>query len=296
MTDAAPTLPQSREDRLDALVNGLTHLVSPPEIHLRLEQVLESEYGSWTDVADVIAQDPQLSAKLLKLANSAFHGRRRVDTLSAAAALLGTRALYDLALGVSALGVFQKLPAGVISASDIWRHSLYTALVAKHLARFCNVLHPERLFVAGLLHEVGLMVLGLQTPEALRVALSESSHSVAGLMRAERAILGFDHAEVGARLLERWKLPGTTVNAIRWHIRPEGASPSSLDAAIIHLADAIAETREEGALFGNQSDLGMASKRAWELTGLQPHIAEELPDGLSVEFRAASQILTGNRL
>lgn len=280
---------------LEALVTGVLHLVSPPEIHFQLEEAIESPYGSWERVSDIISQDPNLSARLLQLANSAFHGQRQIDTLSRAASLVGTRALYDLAVGVAALGVFQRLPPGVIDASSLWRHSLYSALLARDLARRCHVLHPERLFVAGLLHEVGALVLGLRLPEPMREAVQAARGSEEALAREEAARLGYDHAEVGARLLERWHLPRTTTEAIRHHHHPAEAERLTLEIAIVHLADALANEAQTGWLSAGEPSPVTAHPAAWAITGLAPEVAEDLHPELQPEFDAAIEVLRRER-
>lgn len=295
--NVSETSTQRRPARnLDELVNSVSYLVSPPEIHIRLEQVLESPHAGWQDMADVVSQDPNLSARLLKLANSAFHGHRDIATLSRAVALLGTRVLYDLAVGVAALGVFQKVPAELVDVSVFWRHSLYSAIIAKLLARRCNVLHPERLFVAGLLHDVGCLVLYMAYPEEMREALLVAKGDEDIMARKENELLGFDHAEVGARLLELWRLPEPTTQAIHYHHVPAQAPELTLEIAIVHLASILANRADEGSFSGEGSFATSPDPAALTLTGLSDDEAEELWSSVDAEFNHAVDVLQSDSL
>lgn len=279
---------------LDDLVADISHLVSPPEIHWQLEEAIESPYSSWERVADIISQDPNLSAQLLKLANSAFHAQRHVDTLSRAVALLGTRVLYDLAIGVSAMGVFQRLPAELLDVSAFWRHSLATGMVAKTLAQHANVLHPERLFVAGLLHEVGILALCMRFPHRMSEALTPARHDEDLLAPRERELFGYDHAEVGARLLELWHLPISTTDSVRHHHRPWLAKGPSLEPALVHLADKIANARAETSLTGvlaADAEAAPADPAIWAMAGLEAGCVEALSPTLETEFERAAELM-----
>lgn len=296
MSKTSPQRPERRVRDIDQLVSSVSYLVSPPEIHFRLEEVLESPHAGWQDMADVVSQDPNLSARLLKLANSAFHGRRNIETLSRAVALLGTRVLYDLAVGVAALGVFQKIPVGLVDVSVFWRHSLYTAIIAKLLARRCNVLHPERLFVAGLLHDVGCLVLYMTHPEEMREALLIAKGDEELIARKEQELLGFDHAEVGARLLQVWKLPESTTEAIRHHHNPAAAPDLTLDIAIVHLASVLANRVDEGSFSGEAGFAAPLDPATLALTGLSEDVADTLWANVDAEFNQAVDVLRSDSL
>jgi putative nucleotidyltransferase with HDIG domain len=276
---------------LDALLGDVYSLVSPPEVYFRLESMIDSPNAKWHDLADVIAQDPNMSARLLRLANSAFHGKRNIDTLSRAVALIGTRALYDLAVGVAALSVFQKVPAELLNVSVFWRHSLCTGIIAKLLARQCNVLHPERLFVAGLLHDVGSLVIAMRRPDQAREALLVAQGDEDLVAVKERELLGFDHAEVGARLMELWQLPEGTTQAIRYHHRLAEAEEPTLEVALVHIANGLANRMEEGAFSLEGSLAAHIDPAAWGLSGLSEDIAESVWADVYGELSHAVDVL-----
>jgi putative nucleotidyltransferase with HDIG domain len=224
-------------------------LVSLPEVFMRIREVLSDPASTVEEAAAVISKDPSLTAKLLKLVNSAFYARTLrvsgglppgpVDTLSRAVMLLGLNQLSTLAMGVSVMPLFKDIPAGCIDMRQFWRHSIGVGLIAKLLAvRLCDP-SPERFFVAGLLHDIGRLVLYKQTPAAAGATLSAAAASGRHLVEVERELLGFDHAELGGMLLRKWRFPESLEQSVWRHHAPSTAE-APLEAAIVCVADMIA--------------------------------------------------------
>ena len=190
-------------------------LVSPPEIYTRLQELLADPDWTPEEVAHVIEHDPGLSGRLLKLVNSPLYGlTTRVISIPHAISLVGIRDLRDLVLGTSVMKSFRDLPEDLFSVSAFWHTSLRNAVMARSLAQH----HPapeklEAVFVAGLLADVGQLVLFRVLPEPSRKALLQAGREAEGLLAAERQIIGCDHAEVGARLMQEWGLP-----EVLWHV------------------------------------------------------------------------------
>ncbi len=276
---------------LDELVAGVSRLVSPPEIVFSLHEAIASPHASWQSLADVVCRDPNLSASLLKMANSAGRGGCRVDTLSRAASLIGMQGLYDLALGLSAMNGFQSLSSGLVNVSVFWRHSLYTAIIAKHLARCANVLHPERLFVAGLLHDVGALVLDQAFPQTMREMLQVSDGDEDVLARLEHEWLGYCHAQVGARLLTQWLIPEATCRAIEYHHQPVQAEPLDIEIAILHMADWLANRSARGSYSQHGCYNALADPVVWGVAGLNEDVVEGLWPQIDAEFEATAKVL-----
>jgi HD-like signal output (HDOD) protein len=225
-------------------------LVSPPEVCIRMLDLVESPKSTAHEIGEVIASDPNLSARLLKLVNSSFYNYSgRIDTLSRAIAIVGMRELYSLAVSVSAIRAFSKIPMEIINMDTFWRHCLFCGIIARNLGKRCGVLHPERLFVAGLLHDIGVLVAFAKAPDKARDLLLISQGDEQALAYAEQQEYGFNHAELGGMLASLWNLPDTLVEAISCHHNPLEAVCSKQQAAIIKIADMLADRSDLGALF-----------------------------------------------
>ncbi|MCG5502069.1 HDOD domain-containing protein [Ectothiorhodospira lacustris] len=277
---------------LDDLLKDVSELVSPPEIIIRLRSALDAPGSSASSLAAIVAQDPNLSAQILRLANSAMYGLpQRVETVTRAIAVIGTRALYHLALAVTATHSFSRLPCELVNMAVFWRHSVFTALIAHDLAQRCNVLHPERLFVAGLLHDVGSLVLYGRHPDLLRETMLIARGHEPLLAGHEREILGFDHADVGAGLLSRWGLPETLQTAIRLHHQPDRALQAGLEATLIHLADTLSNRTEQGCFseYGPREEV--IPDAIWERLGLDRQDGEECCNDVGWRFMETLSVI-----
>jgi HD-like signal output (HDOD) protein len=235
---AAETLEPLDMDRLAA---GDLALGAKPEVLSLLAQAMENPSASALEVADIIQNDPGLTAKLLKMVNSALYGfPQRIDTISRAVTVIGVQQLSALALGVTVMDMFKDIPGNLLDVGRFWRHCLACACGSRVLASALGLPNTERFFVAGLLHDVGLLLLILHAPAHVRQVLASMRENGEEFIAAERAILGADHAMVGGALLSGWKLPPSLVAAVEWHHAPLAAA-NPRDAAIVHTADFLAE-------------------------------------------------------
>lgn len=294
------------------LVQNNTQLLSLPEVCLRIQQLAEDPYANMNEFAQLVAQDPALTIRLLRLVNSACYGfPGRVDTISRAVNLVGIAELRNLTLAMAAMEVFGGLENERFDMLNFWRHSVYCALVGRFLARRARVLHAERLFIIGLLHDVGrLLVFNLMPEQAARI----EQRMLAGedICTAERAELGFDHAEVGYELLSLWQLPKPLRIAVALHHLPEVAEEAQLETAIAHLANGIAHQVESIAHdknsphfdpFGGFTDphafddatalpvIDALSESAWQCSGLNRDVLTSAVEAAAADFEEVLNIL-----
>ncbi len=156
----------------EELVKGIEHLVSLPDVCIKVNMMADSPLYSAKDIGEVISLDTDLSARLLSLVNSAFYGMRApVETISRAVTVIGTKGLRNLVLVTSAAEIFTGIPADLVDMTEFWRYSVTTGIIAKALSTRCNVLPGERLFVMGVLHDIGRLVIYLRLPEQSRDVL-----------------------------------------------------------------------------------------------------------------------------
>jgi len=196
---------QNQPASISELLANATELITFPEVALRINTMVEDEDCSADEIGELIAQDPALTVKLLKLANSSYFGfRAEIETISRAVAVLGTQRVRDLTLGISASKSFADVSSDILSMENYWRHSVQCGLAAGALAAQSKGASQGAAFTAGLLHDIGQLILFNQEPERSRQALLlvEEDNGVEQMDRAEKILFGFDHAELGAALAQ----------------------------------------------------------------------------------------------
>ncbi len=269
------TAKQKNKTTPNDLVSGVVRLVSLPEVCIRINEMLEDPRISAVDIGKVISQDTGLTARLLKIVNSAFYGfPARIETVSRAVTVIGLRELRGLVLAASAVEAFSKIPNDVLNMVQFWRHSVYCGVVAQLLADKCHVLHSERLFVGGLLHDIGKLILCHRMPNEMREVVQRAKAEQRPAYEIEHEIFGFDHTEVGGELLKVWQMPKTLGEAVRYHHQPDQANEAIMDVCLIHIANGMTLIAEQGLdMEENQEAI---SPYAWQTTNLEPSIMDEV--------------------
>lgn len=256
------------------LVEGIEKLVSLPEVCIKVNRLIDAPNYSAATLGDLISQDTDLTARLLRVVNSAFYNQQApVETISRAITVVGTNELRNLVMATSAARAFTGIPADLVDMPEFWRYSLAAGVIASELAGHCRVLHTERLFVMGVLHDIGRLVIYLKLPEASRDILLVASGDDSLLPEVEQEMLGFTHMEVGEALLNYWKMPRSIITVAANHHRPMRATDFRLETAIIHLASIISLGELEGASLDEL--MVLVDPVVWEITGLKPEVLEE---------------------
>jgi putative nucleotidyltransferase with HDIG domain len=194
---------------------------------------------SVNDLTGLISADQSLVAMLLKLANSAYYGyARRIETLPEAIVLLGFSTIKSLAITATTMNLlFQSDDELSDVRHEIWSHSLGVGVAARALARKRGNIHPEKAFVAGLLHDLGMIVLSVYRKDDFLRVLGDARDRGITYEQSEQELLGFSHAELGAQVAEAWSFPATHCEAIRCHHEPSTATLQPGLAQVAHLAD-----------------------------------------------------------
>ncbi|WP_207062084.1 HDOD domain-containing protein [Motiliproteus sp. SC1-56] len=230
------------------LIQGVEHLLSLPDAVARANELLESDDADLHEIADVIAHDPALSARLLRLVNSALYGLAgQVDSLSRAITMIGTDELRSLIIAASSTKSFGNLAPKGLDMDTFWHRSVYCGLVAKTLTMRSHRGKGEPQFLAGLLHDCGRLVLYDSHPETARALEERHVAEHRPLYELEEAELGFTAAEVGALLLESWHLPARICEAVRWQHTPEKCRNFGDTAHTLALALGVTEQVEPRA-------------------------------------------------
>ena len=269
-----------------SLIDDMSALVSPPDVCLKVAEMVGSNTASAEEFGEVIIRDPSFAARILKLVNSPYFGlRTKVGTVSRAVAVIGTNELSNLVYSLCAVKTFSGISSALTNMNTFWRHSVYCALAGGSLAKRANILHPERLFVAGLLHDIGTLIINARLPEIAEKIILSASGDEHALYLAEQEQLGFDHARLGAMMLRNWNLPETTCDAIAWHHEPGRAAAASMESSLVHVGDRLANLSGVGSYCEQVTESGNFDQDALALIGLDVDFDQhELMDEVDRQF------------
>ena len=231
--------------RIESLLDQVEGLPAMPEMAQRILHVAGDANSTAQDLAKAIEIDPSLSAQVISYATSAFYGYRGdiTSVRDAISRVLGFELVANIAVGIS-LGTTFKVPAeGPIGLSAFWRHAVYTSALAERLCKVVprdRQVRPGTAYLSGLLHDFGYLVLGHILPAAFD-ALNQSitANSTLNVTRVESLVLGVSHTDIGARLLQRWKLPEEAVVAAQYHHTSDYRAEDAVYAHLISLAEGL---------------------------------------------------------
>lgn len=270
------------------LLKGHIQVPSLPRICVRLNEAVDNPRTSTLEIAELISNDAALTARLLKLVNSSFYGfPSKIATPSQAVMIIGTAHLCDLAFTTSITRLFKSIPEDLVSMESFWRHSVACGLAARVLAAYRREVSVERFFVAGILHDIGRLVVYQQVPALARDALTRAASESELLYRMERKVIGFDHAVMGAVLLRAWGLPSSLEESVAYHHNPTQALRFPVDAAVVHVADAIALAMELGS--SGERFVPELDPEAWEILELRPSILSDVLTEVEEQFEDVSR-------
>ena len=273
---------QRAQDFLGRLPELRNELPFSPDLLRRLtEQTRADSQSSLDAVAETLSADQGLATRVLVMANSAFYGlQAEVASVGRAVAVLGLREVRNivLALGIKGLCSTHSLPSQ-FDLKQYWTHQVTVSLLAAELARLHGAA-PDMLFTAGLLHDLGKLILALQCPDDwLEIHAAAESRGVP-FCDAEDAYWGIDHAVAGALLLRSWDLPAALCEPVNWHHAPGSAPEYQLEAAILCLANALAHRMDSA---GERT--GRGARSALQLLELDPELAlREASDAVRPEM------------
>lgn len=256
-------------------------LVAPPRVVAALLKFLESEHSHWQEITRIIESEPALASRILKLVNSPFYGLQvPITSIAQALVFLGSIAVTSVAMAV---GIFSRMmlksrPEAVEQLQRFWWHSACTAFVAKALARQLEPSLADQIFTAGLLHDIGklLMIqLALEQYKELEGRLQAGETETA----AEQAIFGTTHEEAGELLARRWHFPEVLQTVIRYHTHPEQAPRFQTQVCVVRIADLLCELWGAGIGEGIQRVL-LTQEPAWQL------LSQKFPELSSTDIAA----------
>ncbi len=255
------------------MVESVCHLLSLPSVYTRLEKTLKDPFHTREDIARIISSDPSLAARVLRIVNSSFYSLpKSVQNISTAVNLIGEYDLKNLVLVTSVVNSVNVLVDKGIDMQEFWKHSISCGITARLLAKKQQLEDSEFLFLSGLLHDLGHLILYYKEPELFNTVSRQVKNEGKERYLVEIELLGFDHALVGAYLMETWGLPEKLEQLIQYHHQYELASQFKDECRLINLADQLSHLLEENgyvieldALPATLSDLGMEQEELGSL-------------------------------
>lgn len=285
-------------------VTADAQLLTLPAVYLRLKAVLDDPDYSVADIEGVISMDPAIATRLMRQVNSPYFGfAAKIETISRAVGMLGSQQVHDLVLATSIAQTFSGIPIEVMDVYAFWTRSVFCAVAARSLAEQCRVPAGERLFIAGLLHDIGHLVMFQSLPDQSKAALLRARADQRPLSETERELLGFDYAQLGGTLLQQWGLPGSLAEPVACHASPDRSTDYPLETSIVHLAAMLGD-----AGYGDRDGIEAFAARvhpcAWQVTGLTPEqcagvigdVERQLDDVMFLIFPGSKTVHPGSRL
>jgi HD-like signal output (HDOD) protein len=237
-----------RREQIGRLVGRMDRLPSLPDLYHKMVEKMADPECSIDEIGDLIARDISMTARILKLVNSAFFGlRHRVSNPHEAVNYIGLDTVKALVLSINAFAQFEHVALGGITLEVLWNHSLLVGAHAKRIAHLegAHARVLDETFVAGMLHDTGKLALGANFGPQYAAAVAAVS-SAGSLLAAEEAAFGATHAEVGGYLLGLWGLPEPIVDAVAWHHQPRGCPEARFGPlACVHAADVWAHAEDK---------------------------------------------------
>ncbi|MFO7878044.1 MAG: HDOD domain-containing protein [Desulfovermiculus sp.] len=241
-----------------------------PDVILQLQEALTDPKCSAITMAEVVDLNSGLSNQLLNLFNSSFFGLpRKIDSIMEAVTILGANQFAMTVLAQTVRSMFKEIAPPSMNMKKFWRHSMACAVAARTLGKIKGGMNIERLFLAGLLHDIGRIILMDQFPELMRQARKNTEHGRKPLYVAEAETIGMSHAWAGGMLLAEWKFPLLLEQAVRYHHQP-AHSLYHQEAAIVHTADVLVHAW--AMEWENPECVPPLNHNSWETLHLEPAV------------------------
>lgn len=256
------------EITIQSLLQSDSQLSSLPEIYMRVSDLLDNENSTTQQIGQVVETDPALTTRILKMVNSAFYGfPHTVSTISQAITILGRERLRQILIGSVLGGVFGKMDNKVFFMEDFWQHSVKTAILARCLCQDTDFSEQaDSLFTAGLLHEIGRLIIAQKLPEQAMEIQNAIELGDADLFHTEQKVLGFTHCDVGAAFITKWGLPSLLIEVARLHHAPQLAQEFEDEIRLVYVANNL--TFLVSPIMQEEVEFALDDISGWEKLGL----------------------------
>lgn len=276
----------------ESIITKVLKVAALPAVAIKFSEAVQNPLTSNNDLEKIISEDSALASKVLMIANSAlFNFPSKIDTIAKAITIIGQKQLSEIILSCSVVEMFKGIPQDVIDMDLFWRHSIAVATASRLLASARHEQNVERFFTAGLLHDIGKLIIFVEAPKYALEVVNKCKESSKLMHKVEKEVLGFDHAKLGAMLLKKWKLPDSVISAVYYHHMPSISSGDIVGPSIIHTADIICHALQFGS--SGEKFVPTLNEKAWDALSLDIEILGTSIEQLNVQHAEAVKYILG---
>ena len=273
-------------------IENITSIPTIPTVIERITRLLQNPKTSAEEIGKAITTDQALATKVLKLVNSAFYGfPGRISTITHAIVILGFSTIKNVVLTASIFDAFHKKgdETAEFDLEQFWTHSIACGAAAQSIAKFIGSSDKEECFIAGLLHDLGKLIVCQYLPDEFSKALSYTKKKQILFYESEKDLFDVTHQEIGAFLTKRWNLPQNLQNAVMFHHNPLPSRDHYTMTAIVHCADIFVRALDYGN--GGDDKIPAMSESVWKSFGLENNSLSTLFDAIRDEIEKATVFL-----
>ena len=261
-------------------------LSSPSILCRRVTRLLADPETNREQISKIISHDPGLTARVLKAAsNLPYLATQNIEDIYKALSVIEEDDLRTLIATATAVDTFNYLDTDLVDMASFWNHSVCCGVAARVLAERCGRVNPSQVYTAGLLHDIGQLVIYHALPESAAEVLRHASEPEEYRYRAEREIIGVTHAEVGAELIKSWGLPESLIEVVQFHHEPIKAKKFPVETALVHIATGVVNRIEPSWKMSlvQRESLAQINPHAWTVTGLSPETIHATLEAIGIE-------------
>ncbi len=276
-----------------SIVDQVDTLLSLPQVCRQMGRLLENEQCECVELAELIGYDPGLTARIFRLANDPEFNAAPAESISEAISRIGKQRLKQLLQDAATAEIFPDLAPDIVDMDDFWHHSICCGLASTILAREAGMEYPERLFVPGLLHDIGQLILYQANPQLAAKTLTATRRQESYRYLMEKNTIGLTHAQVGQELLRRWNFPPMVQRVVEFHHEPNLAGEFRKEASVVHIATAIANCVEPSWKMDRDRHEAkwQINPYAWSTTGLTTDIIEPTLCEICIESLSVLEVV-----
>jgi len=258
-----------KSKEIDRIINSIDTLPALPIIYMKLSHLLNTPDSSIKIISNMISEDPAIAAMVLRIVNSAAYGfYNKIGDLQHAVVILGLNEIKNLVLATSIYKVVKEFKSSnAFDMQEFWKHSIGCAISARVLAETAYLKNPEDVFTGGLLHDIGKLIHAAYLREKFNGVLTNIAETESQMSESEKKILGFDHAQTGSALAEKWNLPREIVNMIAHHHLSYMPDTLTREIAAVHIGNILCVALRMGS--SGEKRVPIVNQKAWEILDLK---------------------------